>query len=119
MVNKTKMELLIKNKTGKGLAFCIVHWNAPEFLYLNVRQIRALYPESKIYVLDNGSQKQILENLKEELRILDNVILFAASPKDPKWAVAIGSARGFYPHTVGLQLLFNKLLNNKIKHLSF
>jgi glycosyltransferase involved in cell wall biosynthesis len=107
MVDDTKVALLLKNTVGNRISFCLVHWNAPEFLLLNIKQILNLYPDSKIYVLDNGSKRQVLDILKGKLAKIGNVSLFSASPQYPGWALRIGSARGFYPHAVALQLLLN------------
>jgi glycosyltransferase involved in cell wall biosynthesis len=119
MVDKTAVQLLQKNSRGGRVAFCIVHWNAPEFLLLNIKQILNLYPESKIYVFDNGSKKPTLETLKVELAKIGNVTLFAASPQYPNWALRIGSARGFYPHAVALQLLLNESADEQDEVLVF
>ena len=82
-------------KTGnKGPVFCIVHWNALDFLLLNIKQLELIYPNSKIYVLDNGSQKMCLRELVAALPQFRNVTLFSASPDESD-------------HTTGLQFLLN------------
>jgi hypothetical protein len=86
----------ISEKSGNiSLAFCIVHFNAPDFLLLNIKQLNMIYPNSKIYVLDNGSQKLYLEELVTTLRKFKNVRLLTVSPE------AISD------HTLGLQFLLN------------
>lgn len=83
-------------KSGNSVpAFCIVHWNAPDFLILNVEQLELIYPNSKIYILDNGSQKSSLEELVTALSKFKNVAIFSATPKAKS------------DHTIGLQVLLN------------
>jgi hypothetical protein len=83
-------------KSGnRSPAFCIVHFNAPDFLILNIKQLNLIYPNNKIYVLDNGSQKLCLKELVTTLRKFKNVRLFSVSSK------AISD------HTLGLQFLLN------------
>jgi hypothetical protein len=98
-LNDLAVKCLIPNKSERsgniGPAFCIVHFNAPDFLLLNVKQLNLIYPNSKIYVLDNGSQKLNLEELVTTLRKFKNVKLFSVSPE------AISD------HTLGLQFLLN------------
>jgi hypothetical protein len=87
--------------------FCIVHWNAPDFLLVNIKQIELLYPNSKIYVLDNGSNRANLEVIDEALKGFSNVTLFVAAPKHCNWLSRIGVDRFLYTHTNGLQFLLN------------
>jgi hypothetical protein len=76
-------------------AFCIVHWNAPDFLLLNIKQVKLIYPNSEIYVLDNGSQELCLKEIFGVLRQFENVRLFSVNP----------GAKS--DHTLGLQFLLN------------
>jgi hypothetical protein len=84
-----------KNSEKRGIAFCIVHWNAPDYLLLNVKQLELIYPNSKIYVLDNGSQNLFLEELVIALQQFKNVTLLSAKPESKS------------EHTLGLQVLLN------------
>jgi len=93
----------LQGKLGGNPVFCLVHWNAPDFLLLNVRQIELLYPNSKIYVLDNGSQKANIEAVERGLKRFNNVTFFVA----PRWAARINADRLLYSHTKGLQFLLN------------
>jgi hypothetical protein len=103
-----KKHILLRGKLGDGPVFCIVHWNAPDFLLLNVTQIESLYPTSKIYILDNGSQKANLDAVEEELKHFNNVTLFAVSPSARSmWKMRIGLDRLLYSHAKGLQFLLN------------
>jgi hypothetical protein len=98
-LNDLAVKCVIPSRSGKvgnrGPTFCIVHFNAPDFLLLNIKQLGLIYPNNKIYVLDNGSQKLCLEELVTTLRKFKNVKLFSVSPE------AISD------HTLGLQFLLN------------
>jgi hypothetical protein len=65
-LNDLGVKCLIPSRSEKsgniGPAFCIVHWNAPDFLLLNIKQLELIYPNKEIYVLDNGSQNCVLKN---------------------------------------------------------
>jgi hypothetical protein len=100
---RIKENVLLHSKLGGSPVFCIVHYNAPDFLLLNVNQIECLYPDSKIYVLDNGSQQANTNAVKKGLKRFNNITLFAA----PNWAARIGVGRLLYSHTKGLQFLLN------------
>jgi len=102
-----RRNILFQGKTIGYPVFCIVHWNAPDYLILNVNQIRNLYPNSKIYILDNGSQQQYIDTIKKDLNGYDNVTLFAATPKHRKFISKIGLDRLLYCHLNGLQFLLN------------
>jgi hypothetical protein len=78
-----------------GPTFCILHWNAPDFLLLNIKQLNLIYPNSKIYVLDNGSQNLCFQKLITAIRKFKNVRLFSVEPEAK------------FDHTVGLQFLMN------------
>lgn len=94
-----KAKILLHGKFNSlGQAFCIVHWNAPDFLQLNVKQIEILHPESNIYVLDNGSEQSNLETVKKTLEQFDNATLIWAKPRIP-----VSNTN----HTVALQFLLN------------
>jgi hypothetical protein len=101
-------QILLQSKTESSTAFCIVHWNAPDFLLLNVNQIRLLYPNSKIYILDNGSRHVYLTTIKAGLKKFNNVTLFALLGC-PNWAKKFGLDKLFewQNHTIGLQFLLN------------
>ena len=98
-LNNLEVKCIIPNRSEKsgntGPAFCIVHWNALDFLLLNIMQLELIYPNSKIYVLDNGSQELCLEELANTLRQFKNVTLFSVR-SDAK-----------SDHTAGLQVLLN------------
>ena len=94
---KVKLVFQCKSESSDQV-FCIVHWNAPDFLLLNLKQLEALHPESKIYILDNGSQKSNLYAVKKGLEQFDNITLFSAKPV---------SRKGGMNHTVALQFLLN------------
>lgn len=102
-----RKHILLCSKLSEKPVFCIVHWNAPDFLLLNVSQIRIFYPNSKIYVLDNGSQPDNTRIIEQGLRRFNNITLFAASPGFPKWAMKIGADRFLFSHAKGLQFLLN------------
>ena len=95
MLYDLKPKLILQGEPrGRKLAFCIVHWNAPDFLLLNVNQLEALHPESNIYILDNGSEPSNLDAIKEGLERFDNITLISARPKNSD-------------HTIALQFLLN------------
>jgi len=104
---RIKKQVLLKNKFGGCPVFCIVHWNAPDFLLLNVSQIEFLYPNSKIYILDNGSQQICIYDIVKGLKRFKNITLFAASPGYPNWETRIGADHWLYSHAKGLQFLLN------------
>ena len=98
-LNNLEVKCIIRRRdeksTNKGPAFCIVHYNAADFLLLNIKQLNLIYPNSKIYVLDNGSQKLCLEELVTTLQKFKNVRLFSVS------------SEAISDHTLGLQFLLN------------
>lgn len=98
-----KEHVFLHRKLGGSPVFCIVHWNAPDFLLLTVSQIEFLYPNSKIYVLDNGSQQPNINAIEKGLERFNNITFFVA----PNWATRIGADRLLYSHTKGLQFLLN------------
>ena len=105
---RMRVKILIQSKVDGPIAFCIVHWNAPDFLLLTVRQIELLYPNNKIYVLDNGSQQIHLASIKAELKKFNNITLFSLLDP-PKWAKKLRLDKLFewQTHTAGLQFLLN------------
>jgi hypothetical protein len=111
-VKNMKTETLLQSTIDSRLAFCIVHWNAPDFLALNVSQIHALHPESKIYVLDNGSHEVNVKVIEEELKRFNNVTLLAVKNEHqpligklfPKVAARL---KGWFSPTLALQFLLN------------
>ena len=100
MLRNMKVELLLTNRKGdiSPTAFCIVHWNSPKFLLLNVKRLEFLHPESKIYIFDNASSKANLQAILSGLKCYENVTLFS-SKRDYSntWAC----------HVIGLQFLLN------------
>lgn len=86
------------------LAFCIVHYNAPDFLELNVRQLSKLHPRSKVYILDNGSAPEVVVDLGW-LREYPNVEFMVA--------------RGESEHAVGLQYLLEHSAKQGDKYACF
>jgi hypothetical protein len=98
-----RAHIWLHGKFGGSPVFCIVHWNAPDFLMLNVHQLEFLYPNSKIYVLDNGSKQDNVSAIKKGLERFRNVTLFIA----PNWLKRFGADRLFLGHTKGLQFLLN------------
>lgn len=100
MLRNMKVEQLLTAMGGHGsqMVFGIVHWNAPNFLLLNVRRLEFLHPESKIYIFDNASSESNLEIAISELKGNPNVTLFS-SKRDYSntWAC----------HIMGLQFLLN------------
>ena len=105
---RMKAQVLLQSKTGSRLAFCIVHWNAPDFLLLNVNQIELLYPNSKIYIFDNSSEQVHLASIKAGLEKFTNVTLFNLVGI-PKWAKKLHLDMLFewQSHSAGLQFLLN------------
>lgn len=103
-----RKQLLIRSKKQSTIAFCIVHWNAPDFLLLTVNQLEKLYPDKKIYIIDNGSRPNNLKLLLAGLVRCKNVTLFA-SLDSPNWAKKLGLDNIFewQSHTSGLQFLLN------------
>lgn len=108
MSARTLKQILLQSKIDSPIAFCIVHWNAPDFLLLTVSQIELLYPNSKIYILDNGSRQIHLTSIMAGLKKFNNVTLFA-SLGCPNWAKKFGLDTLFewQSHTTGLQFLLN------------
>jgi len=110
---RMKEHVLLNGKLGGSPVFCIVHWNAPEYVLLNVSQIELLYPNSKIYVLDNGSRQANINAVVEGLKRFSNVTLFAASLRYPNWETRTGVDHLIYNHTKGLQFLLNYAAEQK------
>lgn len=105
-------EILLESSFNAPLVFSIVHWNAPDFLSLNVNQIQLLHPESKIYVLDNGSLKDNLNAVKKELAQFDNVTLIAVKSErqtviNKLFPRVTARLRHWFTHTLALQFLLN------------
>jgi hypothetical protein len=63
-----------------SLAFCIVHWNAPDFLLMNIRNIQKIYPYASIYILDNGSAPACLKEVTNLIKDFETVTLFSVPP---------------------------------------
>lgn len=107
-----KTETLLESNWITPWAFSIVHWNAPDFLSLNIDQIQVLHPESKIYVLDNGSREANLNVVKKELEQFDNVTLIAVKGERKSLICKLFPAitarlRRWFTHTLALQFLLN------------
>lgn len=106
-------QVLLQGKLGVSPVFCVVHWNAPDYLLLNVSQIECLYPNSKIYILDNGSQQVNINAVVKGLKRFNNITLFAASLRYPNWETRIGADHWLYSHAKGLQFLLNYAAEQK------
>jgi len=100
MLRNMEVEQLLtsRKEDNSQSVFCIVHWNAPHFLLLNVKRLELLHPENKIYVFDNASSEANLETVLSRLKQYENVTLFS-SKRDYSntWAC----------HIMGLQFLLN------------
>jgi len=109
VTKKIKKQVIIRGKTNNPLVFCIVHWNAPDYLLLNIRQIQLLYPQSNIYVLDNGSQSVNLDAAKRGLEKFNNITFFAAKLQNGNLVARLISEGLFdsYTHAKALQFLLN------------
>jgi hypothetical protein len=105
---RMRAQVLFQSKVDSSVAFCIVHWNAPEFLILNVRQIELLHPNSKIYVLDNGSQQINLTSIYTHLKEYKNITLLSLRGC-PEWGKKFGldSLFEWQTYATGLQFLLN------------
>ena len=100
MLQNMKVETLLTNKKGDDSrrAFCIVHWNAPHFLLLNVKRLELLHPESKIYIFDNASSEANFHAAFNGLKGYENITLFSSKlDYSNTWAC----------HIMGLQFLLN------------
>ena len=104
-----EQQIVFRSKIDSRMVFCIVHWNAPDYLLLNVDRIFSLYPNSKIYVLDNGSLPTNFNDIKKSLARFDNVTLFSAPLRSPNLITKVGLDQHFrsYTHPKGLQFLLN------------
>jgi hypothetical protein len=109
VTKRIRKQVVIRSKTNSPLVFCIVHWNAPDYLLLNIRQIQLLYPQSNVYILDNGSEKVNLDAAKRGLEKFNNVTLFAAKIQYGNLVVRLKSEGLFdsYTHSKGLQFLLD------------
>lgn len=105
---ETKVKCLVADRSAEPhlLAFCIVHYNAPDFLSLNVRQCELLHPNARIYVLDNGSTELCLREAVRSLKRFDNTTLLCARPIESS-------------HLVGLQLLLNYSVEQRDEFMVF
>jgi hypothetical protein len=103
-----RAQVLFRGKTDSSIAFCIVHWNAPDFLILTVSQIELLHPDSKIYVLDNGSQEASLKAIVKPLKRFKNITLLSLHGC-PKWGkkLRLDSLFNWQDYCTGLQFLLN------------
>ena len=109
VTGRIRKQVVIRGETNNPLAFCVVHYNDPEYLLLNIRQIQSLHPKSDIYVLDNGSQKSNLEVARKGLEKFNNVTLFAAKLQYENLPTKLLSEGIFnsYTHSKGLHFLLN------------
>jgi hypothetical protein len=100
MLRNMKVEQLLENRKEESSrrAFCIVHWNAPHFLLLNVKRLELLHPENKIYIFDNASSEANINAILSGMKNYEDVTLFS-SKRDYShtWAC----------HIMGLQFLLN------------
>jgi hypothetical protein len=110
---RIKGRVLLHSKLHGSPVFCIVHFNAPDFLTLNVNQIEFLYPKSEIYVLDNGSEHENVNAAVQGLKRFNNINLFAVSTDYPNWESKIGANRLLFNHAKGLQFLLNYAAEQK------
>jgi hypothetical protein len=104
-------------KQKDNLAFCIVHWNAPDFLLLNVNQLELLYPDCSIFVLDNGSRQKDVDEVRKNLQQFNNITLFSAELKPWSLVKIFGLDSVFlsYSHSKGLQFLLNYAAKQQIE----
>ena len=109
--------MLQRGKLKSRVAFCIVHWNAPDFLFLNVRQVKSLYPDCSIFVLDNGSGQKNVDEARRKLKQFSNVTLFSAELKPWNLVKVLGLDSVFlsYTHSKGLQFLLNYAAKQQIE----
>jgi hypothetical protein len=110
-------QVLQRGKLESSIAFCIVHWNAPDFLFLNVSQLESLYPDCSILVLDNRSKKQDMESARKNLKQFNNVTFFSAALKPWSLVKIFGLDDLFlsYTHSKGLQFLLNYAAKKQIE----
>ncbi|MEM3641790.1 MAG: glycosyltransferase [Candidatus Bathyarchaeia archaeon] len=100
ILRNLKVEQLLTNKREheSHITFGIVHYNAPNFLRLNIKRLTLLHPEAKIYVFDNASSEENLKAILTELGRYENVTLFSnRRDYSNTWAC----------HIIGLQFLLN------------
>jgi hypothetical protein len=112
MLRSLRTETLLNSKLDSATAFCFVHWNAPDFLLLSVKQVEKLHPESKIYVLDNGSQTANLVQIRKQLEQFHTITLISAKLEYPYARIRlfrqpIGRLAVWFGHTMALQFLLN------------
>jgi hypothetical protein len=109
MSKNIESQMLQHGQRKSNLAFCIVHWNAPDFLFHNIKQLEYLYPDCNIFVLDNGSSQKYLHDVRIMLREYENITLFSAKLKPWSFIKILGLDNLFlsYTHSKGLQFLLN------------
>ena len=110
-------QMLQCGKQNSHIVFCIVHWNSPDFLLLNVGQLELLYPDCAIFVLDNGSTEQDLNEVRKNLKQFSNLTLFlvALKPWNPVKIFGFDKLFNSYSHSKGLQFLLNYSAKQKIE----
>ena len=104
--NEIRKQVVIRGKKNNPLVFCIVHWNAPDYLLLSIRQIRLFYPRSNIYVLDNGSQQVNFDAAKRGLEKFNNITFFSAKLQTGNLVTQLLNKVKF-SHSKGLQFLLD------------
>jgi len=112
MLQNLKVVQLLTNRNGEDSqnAFCIVFWNAPHFLLLNIKWLEFLHPESKIYLFDNASSEVNLRTVLAQLKQYKNVTLFSSKQDySHTWAC----------HIMGLQFLLNYAAQNQDSIVTF
>lgn len=73
----------------------VVHWNAPDFLRVNLARLAALHPEAPVTVLDNGSGPDALRAATVALGVCPRATLLRAQGDKPR-------------HTLALQVLLDR-----------
>lgn len=93
---------------SKKLAFAIVHYNAPEFALLNIKQISKLHPEAPIMVFDNNSA---IQNRTKLVNGAGENVAFYLNRRDysNKWCC----------HVLPLQYLLNDAAAKGVENLVF
>jgi len=102
VLNEIDVDIVFSCKKKISKAFGIVHWNAVDFLLLNIEQLEKLHPESKIYIFDNRSAESQLRLLNNKLKEYENITLI--SNKNDY-------SNSLINHTIGLQYLINHSAN--------
>lgn len=117
MSKTIETQVLQSGNQKSNIAFCIVHWNAPDFLLINASQLGKLYPDCNIFVLDNRSNQKDLDTVSKSLKQFNNVTLFSAELKPWSLVKIVGLDNLFlsYSHSKGLQFLLNYSAKHQIE----